>query len=302
MAKNGWRLKLSTGAMLAGVLGASLSLAVSGPIQQSAVQRPATKHPPLGRARPTLLLSRAKAPFVIELRLRGKVLSTAQQATLQAAANRVAGLITSTYQPVTLNLPANDCDKGFPTIKERLNHFVAYITVKDLGDDVYGDSAPCSLHDKTYLPIYGAVDLNSRGLSDLAEPELRDTIIHELLHALGVGTLWTADERVSLSGESDNKNLVAKRSGKWYYTAPKALAAYQALGGKGKGILLDPDQGHWAGDVVCSEILSGSAGDVTDRVNPISAITLGALTDLGYSVNPKLADKYALPKGRCPLN
>lgn len=294
------------------VLGASLGLAatssaasspaVSGPVQQPAVQRPATRHPPLKHAGLSPLLSRAEAPFVIELRLRGKPLTAAQKASLQAAANRVAGLITSTYQPVTLDLPANDCDKGFPAIKERLSHFVAYITVKDLGNDVYGDSAPCELHDKTYLPIYGAVDLNSRGLGDLAEPELRDTIIHELLHALGVGTLWTADERVSLNGRSDNKNLIAKRGGKWYYTAPRALAAYQALGGKGKGILLDPDQGHWAGEVVCSEILSGSAGDVTDRVNPISTITLGALSDLGYSVNPKLMDKYALPKGRCPLN
>lgn len=248
------------------------------------------------------VFSRQNAPFVIELRLRGKALSAGQRATLQLAANRVAGLIGSKFQPVQLDLPANACDKGLPALHERFDHFVAFVVVKDLGDDVYGDSSPCDLHDKTYLPIYGSVDLNSRGLSDLAQPELIDTIIHELLHALGVGTLWTADERVSLDGSGDGENLASKERGQWYYTGPRALAAYRALGGKGAGIPLDPDAGHWAGEVVCSEILSGSAGDVTDRVNPISPITLGALEDLGYRVDAKLVDRYALPRGECPTN
>ncbi|AWN22030.1 hypothetical protein DKM44_01250 [Deinococcus irradiatisoli] len=248
------------------------------------------------------VVSSAKTPFVIELRLRGKALSAAQQATLKAAADRVAALIVSRFQPVKLDLPANSCDKGLPALREQLDHFVVFVTVKDLGDEIYGDSSPCELHDKTYLPIYGTVDLNSRGLDDLAQPELLDTMIHELLHALGVGTLWTADERVSLSGDSDDKTLVRKVGKQWYYTGARALAAYRALGGSAQGILLDPDQGHWSGNVVCSEILSGSAGDVTDRVNPVSPLTLGALEDLGYSVNTKLADRYALPKGRCPLD
>ncbi len=248
------------------------------------------------------VFSRQGVPFVIELRLRGKALSAGQRATLQQAASRVAGLIGSSFQPVRLDLPANACDKGLPALHERFDHFVAFVTVKDLGDDVYGDSSPCDLHDRSYLPIYGSVELNSRGLNDLAQPELLDTIIHELLHALGVGTLWTADERVSLDGGGDDKNLADKERGQWYYTGPRALAAYRALGGKGAGIPLDPDAGHWAGEVVCSEILSGSAGDVTDRVNPISPITLGALEDLGYRVNTKLADRYALPRGDCPAD
>ncbi|WP_161882950.1 hypothetical protein [Deinococcus alpinitundrae] len=248
------------------------------------------------------IFSRQGAPFVVELRLRGKTLNAGQRATLQAAANRVAGLIGSGFQPVRLDLPANACDKGLPALHERFTHFVAFVAVKDLGDDVYGDSSPCDLHDKTYLPIYGSVDLNSRGLNDLSQPELLDTIIHELLHALGIGTLWTADERVSLDGGGDEKNLAQKERGQWYYTGPRALAAYRALGGQGTGILLDPDAGHWAGEVVCSEILSGSAGDVTDRVNPVSSITLGALEDLGYRVNTKLGDRYALPKGDCPTD
>lgn len=250
------------------------------------------------------ILSNVDAPFVMELRLRGQPLSSKQKTIVQAAANRVASLITSRFQPVRLDIPPNACDSGLPAIHEQVSHFIAYITVKDLGNDVYGDSSPCELHDVTYLPIYAAVNLNSFELEDLGNDELLDTIIHELLHSLGVGTLWKASERVSLSGDSDRKNLIRKLGGKWYYTAPQALAAYRALGGQGKGILLDDDTGHWSGNAVCSEILSGTAGDVTDRVNPLSAITIGALADLGYGVNARLADFYRLPKvaGRCPLN
>ncbi len=283
-----WRVFLGVGAVMA----------VCWPAAQAQSGKRLSPRPISAAA----LLSNTKAPFVIELRLRGKALTAGQQATLRAAADRVAALIVSRFEPVRLDLPANACDKGLPALRERVERFVVFVTVKDLGDEIYGDSSPCELHDKTYLPIYGAVDLNSRGLGDLSQPELLDTMIHELLHALGVGTLWTADERVSLSGESDEKTLIRNTRGRWYYTGARALAAYRALGGSGQGILLDPDQGHWAGDLVCSEILSGNAGDVTDRVNPLSPITLAALEDLGYRVNTKLADRYALPKRSCPLN
>ncbi|WP_293913821.1 hypothetical protein [Deinococcus sp.] len=246
------------------------------------------------------VLSSASSPFVIELRLRGKPLSGAQKVILQQAATRVSNLLTSKFQPVALDLPGGACDKGLPAIREQVERFFVFVVVKDLGDEVYGDSTPCDLHDQTYLPIYGAIDLNSRGLDLQAAPELLDTMIHELLHALGVGTLWTQGERVSLSGESDGRTLVRKVGKQWFYTAPRALAAYTALGGQGSGIALDPDQGHWAGALFCSEILSGAAGDVTDRVNPISLITLAALQDLGYAVNLSRADRYRISGKACP--
>ena len=186
-------------------------------------------------------------------------------------------------------------------LKETFSHFVLFLKVKDLGDDLYGDSSPCDLHDGSYLPIYAVMDLNSRGLSDLPDIDLMDTVIHETLHALGVGTLWEPDERISLSGDSDEKSFIRKSGKQVFYTAPRAVAAYQKLGGKGSSIPLDPDAGHWAGEAVCSEILSGDAGDFTDRVNPISPITLAALEDLGYSVNLAAGDRYVLPTKGCDI-
>ena len=159
-------------------------------------------------------------------------------------------------------------DDGLPKLKETSRTSCCSSRSKDLGDNLYGDSLPCDLHDGSYLPIYAVMDLNSRGLGDLSDVNLMDTIIHETLHALEVGTLWEPDERISLSGDSDDKSFIRKSGKQVFYTAPRAVAAYQKLGGKGSSIPLDPHAGHWAGGAVCSEILSGDAGDFTDRVNP----------------------------------
>lgn len=240
----------------------------------------------------------APGAFTIETRLLGRPLSAAQRATVQEAAARVSALIASLFTPVRLNAPAGDCDRGLPRLRETAPRFVVFVVVKSLGDDVYATGMPCDLRDGSYLPIYGTIDLNSDGLGDLPRADLLDTMIHELLHTLGVGTLWEAEYRVSMNGDSDGRTFVRRVGKQLYYTGPRALAAYRALGGREVGVPLDPDAGHWAGAAVCSEILSGTAGDFTGRVNPVSPLTLGALEDLGYRVNRPASAPFRLPRGR----
>ncbi|MBZ9712129.1 excalibur calcium-binding domain-containing protein [Deinococcus multiflagellatus] len=244
-----------------------------------------------------LALSGASAaPFVIETRLLGRPLSAAQKASVQEAAARVAALIQSPYEPVRVDLPADSCEEGLPRLNETVKRFFVFVVVKNLDEDLYGSAQPCELHDGSFLPIYGVVDLNARGLNELSREDLLDTVMHELLHALGVGTLWTAESRVSIGGQSDDRSFVRREGKTWLYTAPRALAAYRALGGQGSGIPLDPDAGHWAGKTVCAEILSGEAGEYSGRVNPVSPLTLAALEDLGYRVNVGTAAPFQLPR------
>lgn len=245
----------------------------------------------------------AAAPFTIEVRMLGKALTPAQRRTVDEAMARVSALITSPFTPVRVDIDAGSCDRAVPALHETVKHLIIYLNVTRLGEDLYGDATPCDLHDRSYLPIYALIDLNSVGLNDLSREDLLDTMIHETLHALGVGTLWDAESRVSISGDTDTRSFLKKVGKKTYYVAPRALATYRALGGQAKpGIPLDPDAGHWAGDTVCSEILSGNSGDFTGRVNPISPLTLAALQDLGYTVNLAAAAPYRLPRGACDLN
>ncbi len=247
----------------------------------------------------TLLGSAGAATFGIETRLLGRPLNAQQQATVREAATRVSALITSPFAPVRVDIPANDCDRGLPKVQGTLKQLLVFVVVKQLDDDVYATGMPCDLRDGSYLPVYGVVDLNSVGLSELPREDLLDTMIHELLHVLGVGTLWEPEYRVSVSGDTDGRTFVRRAGGVLYYTGPRALAAYRALGGQKQGVPLDPDAGHWSGQAVCAEILSGSASDFTGRVNPVSVLTLGALEDLGYRVNRAGAERFNLPQGSC---
>lgn len=238
--------------------------------------------------------------FTIEPRLLGQSLKPAQRATVEEAARRVSALITSGYQPIHLNVPKGECDRHLPSIDETLDHFVVYVVVRRVNRDVYADSIPCTLHNGTFLPAYGMVDLNTTGLNDLTREDLLDTMMHEMLHTLGIGSLWLRADRISVDGTKDRAGLITRVGSRYFYTAPAALAAYRALGGRQKeGIPLDNDASHWRGSAVCSELMSGESGKYTERVNPISPITLAALQDLGYSVDLSKASRYILPTKGC---
>ncbi|MHA0040636.1 excalibur calcium-binding domain-containing protein [Deinococcus sp. PEB2-63] len=268
--KTGWR-----GGVMAGVLAALLGAGQAGAV--------------------------AAEPFGIEVRFLGAPLGAAPRSAVNEAARRVSALIASPFEPVRVDVPAGECDRGLPALRGRLTRLVVFVRVKRLDDDLYATGMPCDLHDGSFLPIYGVVDLNSVGLSDLPRTDVLDTMIHEFLHVLGVGTLWERDARVSVSGEQDDRMFLKRQGKTTLYVAPRAVAAFRALGGQGAGIPLDPDRGHWAGGAVCSEVLSGSSGDYTGRLNPVSPLTLGALEDLGYRVQAGRAAPFRLPVGACPV-
>lgn len=53
--------------------------------------------------------------------------------------------------------------------------------------------------------------------------------------------------------------------------------------------------GHWKQTVFGDELMTGYLADVS---SPMSEVTILSLRDLGYTVNPELADAYTLPQHR----
>jgi hypothetical protein len=114
------------------------------------------------------------------------------------------------------------------------------------------------------------------------------TIMHEIGHAIGVGTLWKAGGRDFVDGEGTNNPR---------FNGPAAIAAYKAAldpgassvpiqietGGDGYG-------GHWRENALESELMTPTLN--TQAVNPLSKITVGSLSDLGYRVNLAAADNF----------
>ena len=141
-----------------------------------------------------------------------------------------------------------------------------------------------------FKPVFGAVP---------DEDDYR-TALHELAHVFGIGTYWHSGRNGAPTLVNPAHDAVVDT----HFPGPHAVAAFEAAGGSsyegGKvPVMNDPSvhgvNGHWR-DVVCGELMSycrrSRVGIISSAV---SAITLGALADLGWLVDMSVAEPYSLP-------
>ena len=126
--------------------------------------------------------------------------------------------------------------------------------------------------------------LRNRSLDDLYE-----TAMHEIGHVLGIGN-W-------IYSYSTWRHLFRPGDGDGHFVGPLAVAAFDAAGGEdytgGKVPLEDriPTLNiHWRRSVIPGDVMS-----IGRDSKLLTAITLGALADLGYEVDLGKADPYTLP-------
>jgi hypothetical protein len=112
-------------------------------------------------------------------------------------------------------------------------------------------------------------------------------IEHEMGHVLGLGTLWRQKGLIAGAGTTNSR-----------YVGPLAVAQYNAIFNTSvTSIPLETGGGsgtrdsHWSESIFGNEIMTGYVGPGSNL--PISRMTVGALADLGYSVNYAMADVYS---------
>ena len=107
----------------------------------------------------------------------------------------------------------------------------------------------------------------------------RELTLHEMGHVFGVGTLWDIQD---LYGDA-------------HFNGPLAIAAFNSAGGRnypGPKVPVEREVGgHWRASVFQTELMI----PYLNRRGWLSAITVQALADLGYSVDVTQADPYTLP-------
>ena len=76
-----------------------------------------------------------------------------------------------------------------------------------------------------------------------------------------------------------------------HFIGARAVAEFRRLGGTAEGVPLERnDRAHWSNDELGGELMTPSIGFA--RVPPVSAITLGALVDIGWTVDMSAAEAY----------
>ena len=154
-----------------------------------------------------------------------------------------------------------------------------------------GQAGPCAVATKTGQALYGVMSFDNADLNWLEERgRLQSTILHEMGHVLGIGTLWNYKKLIDEEAHA--------------YTGEHALSEYRKLEDGVNSVPTEDDggrgtaNGHWEKDDFDNELMTG----FLSSSSPLSKVTIGSLADLGYQVNYDAADTYPSPISLTPLH
>lgn len=218
--------------------------------------------------------------------------SARQQLAVTNAVARWQSVITRDLTDIPVNAATNACWDGQPAFNERVDDiliFVEFVDIDGVGK-ILGEAGPCFVRSDNKLPVIGHLKLDA---ADLRQMEvygtLDDVVLHEIGHVLGIGTMWPEKGLLQGAGTADpmfaGANAVSA-----YRTMGGALATVPVEGTGGEGTR----DGHWRESTFGHELMTGW---VSGASNPLSALTIASLTDLGYGADSGAASTYTLGGG-----
>ena len=173
---------------------------------------------------------------------------------------------------------------------------VASVQTIDGPGGILAGAQPCSVREGSMLPFLGIVQFDKDDLASFeGSSDLVELILHEVGHVLGIGSLW-AD--FGLLREPSLETPGADT----HFAGPLAIAAFNEAGGESYSDAKVPVENqagpgsgdsHWRQSVFVTELMTPYAS--VGLPDPLSAISIQSLADLGYTVDVGLADPFTLP-------
>ena len=258
-----------------------------------------------GSASATISASIATS-YTVVVRFYGGTPDPVILAAFQAAVARITAIATGQLSSVPLsnfNLddPRGCATTGVGSITETISGLVIYATVGTLPNGVLGQAGPCGLRDKTTLPAVGVMKFSSGYLQTMiANGILNDVVTHEMLHVLGFGSIWELDQSKFPTAKLFVNNAGTDSTA---FNGVQAIAACSLLPGATSttctpgipltyGVGAGSDDSHWRESVFGSELMTHA---INRPPNPLSAMSIASMADLGYTVNMNVADAYTIP-------
>jgi len=247
--------------------------------------------------------------FNIVLQNTGPALSTGAQAAFDSAVAKWQRIIyVDIPDVVNLTTNAGECSVSWmpATGPQNVDDILIFIRLDSIDGPLgtLGSAGPCRLRGTGWLPVTGHMRFDTADVAALlAAGQLSQTILHEMGHVLGFGTLWgqpTPNDCLELASEVGAPQDT-------YYDCAHGLAMFDSIGGTSytggnkvpvencgptspAGCGTGTINGHWREPVLNAELMTGYLnGGVA---NPLSRLTVAAMEDLGYTVNYDASDAY----------
>ncbi len=238
--------------------------------------------------------ARIISDYGIDLRFVGPPMPTPASVAFTDAAARIRGSVTGDLQDINAGVGQDLTDCGLPgeTLSGLIDDIVIYASVVTIDGPgrVLARAGPCFVRSDGRQTIVGVMQFDSADVQTLInQARLRDVIQHEMLHVVGIGTLWEEYSLLSGAGTPDPR-----------YIGALGVAGCIAVGGasvcpgtvpvEGTGGAGTADS-HWRESVFGDELMTGFVGPS----NPFSVMSIQSLGDIGYVTNPNAADFYTIP-------
>jgi len=234
--------------------------------------------------------------YQVQLQFETSVTDT-QRAAFQGAAARIGRFITSGLSTVSFDASkcAGPCTCGseggtqypVPSVVKNLLIFVEVKPIDGIGG-ILASSGPCYVRSTNGLPAVGVMTFDEADLANIEAKGLLDNVVlHEMLHVLGFGTIWT-DKSLLTGTSGTDPEFTGAAAGAAFRSqngGTTDTVPVEATGGSGTAL------SHWRESIFKNELMTGW---ISGSTQPLSATSIGSLADLGYSVNLAQADPFNL--------
>lgn len=224
-----------------------------------------------------------------------------QDSAFIAAADRWMSILEGELSDIDFSanpVVAGGCTPGQPAISDTVDDIRIFVDIKQIDGvgGTLGQAGPCRIRSITGLPAIGFMVFDFVDVAGLeATGDLVDVTVHEMAHVLGFGTLWSSFDTLLV-----NPSLPSNLGADTHFLGAAAIAAFDAAGGTAytggakvpveNQLPVGSSDSHWRELVLGLELMTPVlAPGVT---NPLSAITIESLVDLGYSVDNSQADPF----------
>ena len=258
---------------------------------------PQTLHVGLGAIGADVSAS-VQTDYNIDVRFFGADMTDAQKALFTNAAGRISAIVTGDIPDVTLtNFSATaSCGlAGLPVVNETVDDLLIFASVQSIDGPggILAEAGPCLFRNTASgsfavvgVMLFDAADVESvasRGM-------LQDVITHEMLHIVGIGTLWDVKNLIAAAG-TPNVAYYGQIGRQGCLDGGGAAVCTSSVPVENNGVRGTADS-HWRESTFQSELMTGY---VNTGGMPLSAITVGSLADMGYTVNALAADPFRVP-------